>query len=70
MSASYAREECPEFITERIDPWHLGARLGYIVHKNEDGSDKSPWWIDLDLDYFVTHDKGYRIMRFDSLPLY
>lgn len=55
-NGSSAREECPEFVTEHIDPWHLGARLGYIVHKNEDGSDKSPWWIDLDLDYFVTHD--------------
>lgn len=56
MSASYEREACPEFVTERIDPWHLAARLHYIVHKNEDGTDKSPWWIDLDLDYFVTHD--------------
>lgn len=57
MSASYEREECPDFVTDRIDPWHIVHRLWYVVHQNEEGTDRSPWWIDLDIDYFVTHDK-------------
>jgi hypothetical protein len=55
MSVSEADEPIPDFVTGRYDVWHLEGKLRHIVVRNEEGDDESPWWIDLDLDYFTTH---------------